>query len=163
MSDLDGNETDFIYESGQVPIFIGSSFYNSVNTGQVNQNSYKQVSFKLNNLDTSYDYIIVYYSRSTAEGEQNAITEYVKIEDKFLIQNYDNYILTITGFENISDVSITEINPLYYNLGSAKTATTCQNMLFFGNIASENIPYKELADLIFPNINKTVEEIGKSV
>lgn len=147
MSDTDGNETDFIGESGQVQLFIGNNSYSSVTTGQVNQNCYKQVTFTLENLDNAYDYVIVYYSRSTGEGEYNSVTEYNRIDKKFLVSNYDRFLLNITGFEDVDPVTLSDINPLYYSLGAAKTMATCQNMLFFGNIASENIPYKELADL----------------
>ena len=85
LADADGNESDFIGESGLVSVFIGQDSYSSVHTGQKNQNSFKQVSFTLKNIDSSYDYIIVYYSRSTAEESYNEITEYVKINKKFLI------------------------------------------------------------------------------
>lgn len=147
LADADGNETDFICESGQVNLFIGEGQYSSVTTGQKNENCYKQVQFVFKNLDSSYDYMIVYYSRSTSEGDFNSVTEYQKIDKKFIITNWDNYILTITGYEDTVPVTVQDVNPMYYSLGSAKTMTTCQNMLFFGNVGAENIPYNELTDL----------------
>ena len=147
LADADGNETDFICESGQVNLFIGEGQYSSVTTGQKNENCYKQVQFVFNNLDSSYDYMIVYYSRSTSEGDFNSVTEYQKIDKKFVVTNQDNYVLTITGYEDTIPVTVQDINPMYYSLGSAKTMATCQNMLFFGNVGAENIPYNELTDL----------------
>ena len=147
LADADGNETDFICESGQVNLFIGEGQYSSVTTGQKNENCYKQVQFVFKNLDSSYDYMIVYYSRSTSEGDFNSVTEYQKIDKKFVITNWDNYILTITGYEDTIPVTLQDVNPMYYSLGSAKTMATCQNMLFFGNVGAENIPYDELTDL----------------
>ena len=117
LADADGNETDFICESGQVNLFIGEGQYSSVTTGQKNENCYKQVQFVFKNLDSSYDYMIVYYSRSTSEGDFNSVTEYQKIDKKFVITNWDNYILTITGYEDTIPVTIQDVNPMYYSLG----------------------------------------------
>jgi hypothetical protein len=41
LADTDGNETDFIGESGLVSIFIGEGSYGSVHTGTKNENSAK--------------------------------------------------------------------------------------------------------------------------
>ena len=41
LADADGNETDFIAESGLVSVFIGEGSYNSVHTGTKNENSTK--------------------------------------------------------------------------------------------------------------------------
>ena len=41
LADSDGNETDFVAESGLVSIFIGDSSYSSVHTGSKNENSTK--------------------------------------------------------------------------------------------------------------------------
>ncbi len=147
LSDTDGNETDFVGESGLVSVFIGSHTYSSVNTGQKNQNSSKQVIFKLSNLDSAYDNIVVYYSRSTAEAAFNSVTEYIKVDKKFLIQNQTECKIIITGFEDVIPVSITDINLQYNVVDAAKTSAVCQNMLFLGNVHNCDIPYEELADL----------------
>lgn len=76
LSDADGNETDFVAESGLVSVFIGFSNPSSITTGVKNQNSYKGVSLYLSNIDLSYNYLYVYYSRYTAEQEENFNTEY---------------------------------------------------------------------------------------
>jgi len=41
LSDADGNETDFVGESGLVSVFIGFNDYFSVTTGTKNENSFK--------------------------------------------------------------------------------------------------------------------------
>ena len=51
--DSDGNETDFIGESGLVSIFKGYT-KNKVNTGFKNENSHKIITFKLSNLDVGF-------------------------------------------------------------------------------------------------------------
>ena len=147
LSDADGNETDFIGESGLVSVFIGFNDYFSVTTGQKNENSFKSVNFQLSNIDSAYDYVSVYYSRSTAEGQMNEITEYKSIDKKYLVNNSGICNIIITGFENESDITASDINLNYNIVDAAKTSATCQNMLFLGNVHKPDIPYKELSDL----------------
>lgn len=153
LADADGNESNFVAESGLVSVFIGDYSYHSVHTGVKNQNSTKQVEFRLSNIDSAYDYINVYYSRYTAEGNENFVTEYKKILKKF---SRNDSKLIITGFEDTQDVTVADINLLYNIVDSAKTSATCQNMLFLGNVKKPDIQYKELADLslrIIPKVN----------
>ena len=159
LSDSDGNETDFVAESGLVSVFIGDSSFSSVNTGVKNQNSTKQVEFRLKNVDSAYDYIIVYYSRSTAEGGENMVTEYCRIDKKF---NKSSNRLIITGFENVIQVPVTDINTHYNLVEAAKTQATCQNMLFLGNVKKQDIPYEELQDLSLRILPLKRSEIYKS-
>ena len=147
LSDADGNETDFIGESGLVSVFIGFNDYYSVHTGQKNENSFKQVNFQLKNLDSSYDYVHVYYSRSTAELGENLNTEYAKIDKKFLINNASLSDIIITGYESIIQLTSSDINLNYNTVDSVVTSTTCQNILFLANVHKPNIPYEELTDL----------------
>jgi len=73
MADADGNETDFIGESGMVTCHMGNlNDPFSIQGGLLNQNSYKSVRFIITNLDVSYSYLRVYYSRNTA-NEAGAI------------------------------------------------------------------------------------------
>jgi hypothetical protein len=41
LMDTDGNETDFVAESGLVSVFIGEGTYSSIHTGNKNENSTK--------------------------------------------------------------------------------------------------------------------------
>ena len=147
LSDADGNETDFVGESGLVSVFIGFNDYFSVTTGTKNENSFKQVNFQITNIDSSYDYVTVYYSRSTAECGDNRVLEYIKIDKKFPVNNASIANITITGFENTVDIAATDINLNYNIVDSVHTSATCQNMLFLGNVHKPDIPYNELADL----------------
>jgi hypothetical protein len=61
----------------------------------------------LSNIDAAYDYIMVYFSRSTAEFGDNSVTEYIKINKKF---NRINSKLVITGFEDFEEITVTDIN-----------------------------------------------------
>ena len=145
-ADADGNETDFVGESGLVSIFIGNS-PSSVKTGFGNENSRKLIRFYLTNIDTSYPYVNVYYTRTTSEYQQNAVLEAHKIDKKFLVNNARICNISITGFENITDVSISDIN-IQYNLSKGiKTQATSQNMLFMANVHKPDIPYQDLQDI----------------
>ena len=144
--DADGNETDFIAESGLVSIFIGDEPYN-INSGFRNQNSYKGVSFTLSNLDSGYQYISVYFTRATSDINQNSTTTAYKINQKFLINSANMCQVKITGFEDNIEISLDEINLSYQIAGSVQTQASCQNRLFLGNLAKTTIDYKELTDI----------------
>ena len=63
--DSDGNETDWIAESGLVSVFLGNT-PQSIESGFGNQNSKKLVKFTLSNIDSAYNYVKVYYSKETS-------------------------------------------------------------------------------------------------
>lgn len=146
-ADADGNETDFVGESGLVSVFIGFNDYSSIQTGERDENSFKCVKFTVTNIDSAYQYMHVYYSRSSAENNQSATIEYGKFEKNFLVNNVQTCICNITGFETITKLSVEDINPFYQVVDSVVTQTTCQNMLFLGNVHKPDINYNELADL----------------
>nr|UWI21658.1 MAG: hypothetical protein [Bacteriophage sp.]DAJ95476.1 MAG TPA: hypothetical protein [Caudoviricetes sp.] len=55
--------------------------------------------FSVSNIDASYNYITVYYSRYTAEANENFVTEYIKINKKYLVNNAGIASIIVTGFE----------------------------------------------------------------
>lgn len=153
--DADGNQTDYIAESGLVSIFIGNEPYN-IYSGFREQNSYKGASFILQNLDPSYQYIAVYYTRCTSDIYQNSETIAYKVNQRFLINNANICNVLITGFEDTTQIDMSEINPNYQIVSDAFTQAQCQNMLFLGNVHKPNIPYTELQDLslrFYPSIS----------
>lgn len=147
LSDADGNETDFVGESGLVSVFIGFADPKSVTTGQKHENSFKSVNFQVSNIDSAYDFVTVYYTRSTSEGLENAYTEYKKVQKKYPINNANICNITITGFEEQVDIAKEDINLFYNVVDSVITSASCQNMLFLANVHKPDIPYQELSDL----------------
>lgn len=147
VADADGNESDFIAESGLVSIFIGNNSYSSVTTGERDEDSHKQVSFQLFNLDSSYDYVHVYYSRYSAENNQNRAIEYKKIDKKYTINNVQICNIVVSGFEPTLDITAEDINLQFNLVDSAYTSAICQNRLFMANVHKPDIPYVELQDL----------------
>ncbi len=156
--DADGNETDFVGESGLVSIFRGSSL-SSINSGFRDQDSHKSIRFLISNIDSAYQYVNVYYTKATSDIYENMIVEAYKIDQKFLVNNALICNIYITGEEPTTRISIDEINPKYQIAKNVQTQDSCQNMLFFANIEDYSVNYKELADLSlrftpFPNTDK---------
>lgn len=147
LADSDGNETDFIAESGIVSCHIGNlNDPFSIQSGIRDGNSYKSVNFLISNIDSSYNHVVVYYTRSTSDVDGNELTTSFKINKNYNINNGISRI-TINGFESKQSVSINDINVQYNVVDSVTTAASCQNMLFLGNVHRPDIPYLELSDL----------------
>lgn len=147
LSDADGNETDFVAESGLVSVFIGFGNPDSLTTGVKNQNSFKTVNLYMSNIDSAYDYLYVYYSRYTAEQGENFNTEYIKIDKKFVVSNQGTCNISINGYEPTIPITAADINDTFEIVDAVKAQVSCQNMLFLGNVHKPEIPYKELSDL----------------
>lgn len=146
-ADADGNETDFVAESSIVSLYIGSlNNPKAIRGGIADENSNKSVEFKVSDIDTSYDYVTVYYTRNTSDTDGNIITTAHKIDNNYIVSGSTANII-INGFENITDISIDDINAQYQIVDASLTQTSCQNRLFLGNINKPEIPYKDLADI----------------
>ena len=147
LADADGNETDFIGESGLVTCYMGNlNEPGSIQGGIRDQSSFKAVHFRLSNLDASYSNVMIYYTRYTADNLANKTTEAFKILKKFPIYS-SKCEIRINGYEEKLGVSINDINAQFNLVESVSTQEIAQNMLFMGNVRKEEIPYKELADL----------------
>lgn len=146
-SDADGNETDFVADSGVVAIFKGNDCDPfSIDGGISDENAFKAVSFQLDNIDYSYNYITVYYTRNTGDSYQTRSTKAYKINDKYIVK-HQICTINITGLEDSTEIPISEINNQFFQASSAKTSAQCQNRLFLGNVAKPDIPYKDLTDI----------------
>ncbi len=156
-SDADGNETDFVADSGVVAIFKGNDCDPfSIDGGISDENAFKAVSFQLNNIDYSYNYITVYYTRNTGDSYQTRSTKAYKINDKYIVK-HQICTINVTGLEDSTEIPISEINNQFFQTSKAKTSAQCQNRLFLGNVTKPDIPYKDLADLslrMLPTLQK---------
>ena len=143
--DADGNESDFISESGLVSLFIGSS-PSSCRSGFRDESSNKMVKFILSNTDISYPYVYVYYTRSTSDINTNKTTSAYKIEQKYIINESGICDIIITGLEEKTEIPISDVNPMYLLCDNVKTQTICQNRLFFGNVQQKSLDTQDIAD-----------------
>lgn len=146
-ADADGNETDFVGESGIISCFMGGDrdpF--SINGGFRDNNSNKSIFLSVSNIDSSYDYIKVYYTRSTSDVDSNRVVTAYEIVKKYPVRNNSCNVI-ITGDEDTKDIPITDINIQYSIIDKAKAQTVCQNMLFLGNSCKPDMMYSDLSDV----------------
>jgi len=155
-ADADGNESDIVTESGIISCYIGKvNDPTTIRGGLANELTNKIAKLTLCNLDTSYDYINIYYTRSTGSYEETEITELYKISNKKILSS-DTVDITITGLEAVESLSLDALNIQYNIVDKVKSQTQIQNMLFFGNVDKPTIPYAELEDLslrIYPTVS----------
>lgn len=146
-ADADGNETDFVGESGIISCFIGGDrdpF--SIDGGFRDQLASKSISLIVSDIDSSYDYIKVYYTRSTSDVDSNRVVTAHEIDRKFPVRNNSCNVI-ITGSEETKDIPVSDINIQYSIIDKAKSQTVCQNMLFLGNSCKLDMMYKDLSDI----------------
>lgn len=146
-ADADGNETDFVGESGIISCFIGGDrdpF--SIDGGFRDQLASKSISLTVSEIDSSYDYIKVYYTRSTSDVDSNRVVTAHEIDRKFPVRNNSCNVI-ITGSEETKDIPVSDINIQYSIIDKAKSQTVCQNMLFLGNSCKPDMMYKDLSDI----------------
>lgn len=157
-ADADDNETDFVAESGIISCFVGEDCDPfSIEGGMRNQNSHKSILLTISNIDTSYDYIKIYYTRSTSDVDQIRHTMACRVDKKFAVRNGVCSVL-ITGNEDKTDIPISDINVQYFMVDKAKTQAACQNMLFLGNVNKPDLMYEDLQDVslrFLPYIEET--------
>ena len=145
-ADADGNESDWVAESGLVSLFIGNT-PQSVNTGIRDENSIKSVRFKLSNIDIGYSYVKIYYTRYSADIDSNFVVQAKRIDKNFIINNSGTCTILITGDENETEVTLEEINSSFDVISNAKTQCTAANRLFMANIHKTRVEYDMLSKL----------------
>lgn len=137
--DKDGNESDIICESGVISIFIGKDgdpF--SVNGGVANENSYKCIKLTVEDIDSAYSYIKLYYTRTTAQNNQLAETLAYKIDKLYEVESNGSCTVIISGTEITESISVNDLNTQYFNANTAKAQALNQNMLFLANVEQNN-------------------------
>ena len=145
-ADADGNESDWVAESGLVSVFIGNT-PKAINTGIRDENSIKSVRFKLSNIDIGYSYVKVYYTRYSADIDGNLVVSAKRIDKNFLINNSGICSILINGDENETDVTLEEINSTFDVIQNAQTQCSAAGRLFMANIHKTKIEYDILSKL----------------
>lgn len=144
LSDNDDNETDFIGESGVVTCHIGNvNDPFSIRMGMQDENSKKSILFKLTELDGAFDFLKVYYSRTTSGEDGHDLTTYHQILEKFPIE-YGIIELQLFGNEPQMLIDESVINEKFQFCEHVKAQAVCKNRLFMGNIQKPIIDYDAL-------------------
>lgn len=163
-ADADTNESDFICETGQIPVYVGNiNDPKSIRGGVYNEYTDKIINLTIYNLDESYEYLNIYYTRKTSNINGDIIETAYKLSGSKQI-NGQELSLSINGFENTEEVALDEINNEYNIVDKVKTQAQVQNTLFFANVDKQEVPYTELADLSLRILPSTVNDnnnIGK--
>ena len=147
LADADDNETDIIADSGIVTIHMGSiNDPQSIRGGQLHEDSGKSVQFILTNIDSGYDYIKVYYSRTIGADNLERSVEAVRVLNRFRIRQ-NVCTINITGNEQSEKIPVSELSQDFFMASSAKTQASCQNMLFLGNVHKYTPDYETLSKL----------------
>lgn len=146
LSDADGNLTNIVQHSGIVQVPIGEDETYKIRMGLEDENSGKAVKFKLTNLDMGFDYVRVFYERTSSGSDQTSVSEYVMIDQNFPILNGVSEFV-ITGAEKVLPIQLTDIQTEYADISSAKTQTIAQNILFLGNVNAFVQDYQKLQRL----------------
>jgi len=113
--DADDNESDFIAESGPIPVFIGTDCDPlSMDGGIKNQATDKGIKLRLNNLDKGYAYLKVYYIRIFADYGQNRVYSLRKLYKRFPV-NSDRLVIQVTGNEETEELDPNLLNISRFN------------------------------------------------
>ncbi len=147
--DEDYNETDIVAESGQIMVTKGTPNSPRTMSGALyNERTDKTITLQITSLDTSFKRIQLYYCRQTSDTNGVSLTECKKINKPYEF-NDESATFIITGYEDVVDSSVEELNIQYNIVSSAQTQAQVQNMLFFGNITKEQSDNKDLATISY--------------
>lgn len=161
--DADENETDFVAESGIIAIFKGNDkdpF--SIDGGFTDMNAHKTIDVTLTNIDEAYDYIKVYYSRTSSDLDQNRQVTAHKLVKKFVVSRNQCHIV-ITGDEEEELIPTSELVSEYFIAEKVKTQAQCQNMLFLGNVTRPDPLHQDLTDLSIRMLPYFIKHSSKSI
>lgn len=102
--DGDGNESDFVADTFQIPIFKGTvGFPKTISGTLVDEVTDKAVVLYFTDLDTSFHGIKLYFSRETSDLNGYRISKYGEIMETFQITD-DSMEVLITGNEEVHEV-----------------------------------------------------------
>jgi hypothetical protein len=108
----------------------------------------KSIKLLLNNIDETFTYIYLYYTREFSDTNGFRLSETICLKNPYAISGKNQEII-INGFEEIESVSNEELNIQYNYVTNVKTQAQVQNMLFFGNIENVNVDVKNLQNISY--------------
>jgi hypothetical protein len=157
--DEDFNESDIVSESGVVSIFKGN-LPSTANGTLLDERTNKHIELKISNTDDSFKKFYLYYSRETSDLNGINITKFYKLKEPLVISS--NGILSITGYEDVEEISEDSIMVEYNYFTGAKTQAIVQNMLFLGNVKTSEKDYPALQQATY-KIGVTLKQKSTSI
>lgn len=148
-ADNDYNKTDIVAESGKVHVFKGRySDISSVSAAIVNERTDKAISLGINNIDTSFSKMYLYYVRESCDDNGIKVTSAAMIKEPYDIKSSHETIV-VNGWEDIIEISEEELNIKYNVVSAVKTQAQVQNMLFFGNVSGVDVNVPDLQNISY--------------
>jgi hypothetical protein len=139
--DEDYNETEVVSESGIVSIFKGSN-PSTISGTILDERTNKTINLHIDNIDSSFNKFYLYFSRDTSDLNGISLTKYYKVSEPFVVP--ENGVISITGYENVEEISRDTLFINYNYFTAAKTHAITQNMLFLGNVKTSEKDYPAL-------------------
>ena len=152
LSDSVGNMSNVIQHSSIVQIFIGENGTYQVRMGMEDENANKSVKFELTDIDSGFDYIRVFYERTSSGADQTSTSLFYMIDQNFPIIN-GKCELTLTGEEQTLGISLSDLKNEYADIAACKTHTIVDNTLFLANTkayAHDYAALQRMAWCIYP-------------
>ena len=156
LSDSIGNMSNVIQHSSIIQVFIGENGSYKIRMGMQDESANKSIKFKLSGLDSGFDYVRVFYERTSSAADQASATLFYMIDQNFPIDNGECE-LTLTGEEQVLGISLSDLKNEYADIANCKTQAIVDNTLFLANTSAYAHQYKELQHLawcIYPTIGK---------
>ena len=161
-ADNDFNKTDVVCESGQISVFNGTISNPKTITGTLqDERTDKSISIRINNIDTSFQKVYLYYTRESSDINGARITETCMIKEPYDVKN-SILDITINGYEEVQEISEEELNIKYLYVDRVKTQTQNQGMLFFGNVEMTTVEPRDLQALSL-YINVKLKQLKESI
>ena len=148
LGDADGNQTDIVSESGLVSVFKGTvGVPNTISGTLADERTDKIVSLKLTKINDGYSKVYLYYVREFSDTEGYLMEEAAMISKPYdVLETNGTYYcdILVTGYEDITSISIEDLNIRFHTNESVKTMAQQQNMLFLGNVVDTTYDYSKL-------------------
>ena len=157
-ADEDYNQTDIVAETGMISIFHGTFENPKTCSGAfMDERTDKSIILTLSNIDTSFVYFNLYFTRTTCDRQGVQIKKAYKININYEIEN-EYKLISINGFEDIEEIGIDELNIHYNVVDRVKTQAQVQNRLFFANVNEPIDNETELRNLSLHIIAKETQD-----
>ena len=159
LSDSHGNMSNVVQHSSIVQIHVGETNTYKVRMGMQDENSNKSVYFTLENIDSGFDYIRVFYERTSTANDMASSTLCYMIDQNFPITN-GKCEICLTGEEPAIGISMPDLKNEYADVASCKTHAIVDNVLFLGNTSADVHDYKALQHIAWSIF---VEQLDSSI
>lgn len=159
----DGDYTDIVAQSGNVHLVIGKNGKPSTQkSGYRDENTHKMIVMSVWNDDNNYDYVEIFYTRTTGDENGAKLRVSYKIDKRYPLTT--NSII-VSGNEPIVQISKKELNDRMMKFKRARTQCQSSGRLFSANLTMTDVPYDILTRLALeitpsPVYTDAVDEIG---